>query len=112
MFRLEVDGVHFNGGFGRALPLAPADILAPREGEAALTEAEPTLVAEINARGPAYVARLAGAAAAGRRVRRAVGLDLEGLDLSAGKSAGRVQFPARPATRPAGARGSREAGNC
>ena len=101
MFRLEIEGVHFNGGFGRAAPLAPADILAPRDGEAALTEAEPGLLAEINASGPAHVARLAGPAAAGRRLWRAVGLDAEGLDLAAGKGVARLQFSA-PACDPAG----------
>jgi putative heme iron utilization protein len=91
-FRLSIESVHFNGGFGRAAPLAPADILAPREGEAVLTEAEPRLIDEINARGDDAVARLAGHKSSGRRVWRAIGLDAEGLDLSAGARPARLQF--------------------
>jgi putative heme iron utilization protein len=91
-FRLAIDAVHFNGGFGRAEPLEPADILSPREGEAGLTEAERRLTDEINARGDDVVARLAGRKPSGRRVWRAIGLDSEGLDLSAGGRAARLQF--------------------
>ena len=91
-FRLAIEAVHFNGGFGRADPLEPADILSPREGEAALTEAEPRLIAGINALGDDAVARLAGRKLSGRRVWRAIGLDSEGLDLSAGGRAARLQF--------------------
>ena len=91
-FRLAIEAVHFNGGFGRADPLEPADILSPREGEAALTEAEPRLIAGINALGDDAVARLAGRKPSGRRVWRAIGLDSEGLDLSAGGRAARLQF--------------------
>src|SRR5271165_918688 len=50
-FRLAIETVHYNGGFGRADPLEPADILSPRAGEAALTDAEPRLIDEINALG-------------------------------------------------------------
>ena len=51
MFRLRIESVHFNGGFGRAGALTPADVLASRAGEAALTEAEERLIAEVNALG-------------------------------------------------------------
>ena len=101
VFRLEVESVHFNGGFGRAQPLERSDVLASREGESALTEAEPRLLQEINARGDAFVARLAGLAPSERRVWRAIGLDSEGLDLSAGSRAARLQF-ASPACDEAG----------
>jgi len=94
VFRLEIESVHFNGGFGRAEALAPADILASRAGERALVEAEPRLLEEINGHGPAFVARLAGLASPGRRPWRAIGLDAEGLDLSAGGRATRLQFAA------------------
>jgi heme iron utilization protein len=93
-FRLAIGDVHFNGGFGRAAPLDPADILAPREAEAALTEAEPRLLDEINARGGALLARLAGVKSPGRQIWRAIGLDSEGLDLATGHRAARVQFAA------------------
>ncbi len=106
-FRLSIGAVHFNGGFGRAAPLEPVDVLAPREGQAALTEAEPRLIEEINALGHDFVARLAGHKASGRRVWRAIGLDSDGLDLSAGLRAARVQFEA-PARDEAGFRAQLE----
>ncbi len=40
LYRLRIDDVHFNGGFGRAAPLTVAEVLASREGEAALVAAE------------------------------------------------------------------------
>ncbi len=105
MFRLRIESVHFNGGFGRAAPLAPADVLASRAGEAALAEAEERLLAEVNTLGEAAVARLAGHKASPRvrgapRGWRAIGLDSEGLDLAAGGRAARVQFRV-PADDPA-----------
>jgi heme iron utilization protein len=99
MFRLRIESVHFNGGFGRAAALAPADVLASRAGEAALAEAEERLIAEVNALDGAVVARLAGHKAA-RRAWRAIGVDGEGLDLAAGGGAARVQFDV-PADDPA-----------
>jgi heme iron utilization protein len=91
-FRLDVESVHFNGGFGRAAPLSPADVLASREGETALGAAEERLIAEVNARDEAAITRLAGRRSSGRRAWRAIGLDGEGLDLAAGGLAARVQF--------------------
>jgi putative heme iron utilization protein len=91
LYRLRIDDVHFNGGFGRAAPLTPAEVLASGEGEEALAEAEERLIAEVNALGEAALARLAGHKAP-RSVWRAVGLDAEGLDLAAGGRATRAQF--------------------
>jgi putative heme iron utilization protein len=99
MFRLQVESVHFNGGFGRAAPLAPADVLASRAGEAALVEAEERLIAEVNALSDAALERLAGRKAS-RPVWRAIGLDGEGLDLAVGGRRARVQFRV-PAADPA-----------
>ena len=98
LFRLRVESVHFNGGFGRAAPLAPSDVLASGEGAAALAQAEERLLAEANALGPRMLARLAGHKAV-RPNWRAIGLDPEGLDLSAGGRAGRAEF-ASPAHDP------------
>jgi heme iron utilization protein len=97
-YRLGVESVHFNGGFGRAAPLTVAEVLASREGEAALSEVEDRLIAEVNALGEATLARLAGHTAL-RPACRAVGLDSEGLDLAAGGRAARAQF-ATPAHDP------------
>ncbi|MGC9958217.1 HugZ family protein [Roseiarcus sp.] len=91
MFRLRIESVHFNGGFGRAGALTPADVLASRAGEAALTEAEERLLAEVNALCEAALARIAGHKGA-RLTWRAIGLDGEGLDLAAGARAARAQF--------------------
>jgi heme iron utilization protein len=103
LFQLRIDDVHFNGGFGRAAPLTAAEVLASREGEAALVEAEDELLAEVNALGRAELARLAGHNASprapGPRGWRAIGFDAEGLDLAAGGRAARAQFAA-PAQDP------------
>ena len=93
-FRLAIEAVHFNGGFGRADALTPQDILASREPETAFAEAELRLIDWVNALGDDAVARLAGHKRRGRQIWRAIGLDAEGLDLSAGNQAARVQFPA------------------
>jgi heme iron utilization protein len=98
VFRLRIEDVHFNGGFGRAAPLTAAEVLASREGEAPLAEAEERLTAEVNALGQAALARLAGHKSSPRGLKprgwRAIGLDAEGLDLAAGGRAARAQFAA------------------
>ena len=98
VFRLRIEDVHFNGGFGRAAPLAVAEILSPREGETALVAAEEGLLAEVNALGQAKLARLAGPKVSPRAPGpggwRAIGLDAEGLDLASGGRAARAQFAA------------------
>ena len=96
-FRLAVEAVHFNGGFGRADALTPADILVSRDAETSLTDAEPHLIDWVNGLGDEAVARLAGRKSAGRQIWRAIGLDAEGLDLAAGGQAARLPFdtPAR-----------------
>ena len=103
LYQPRIDDVHFNGGFGRAAPLAAVEVLASREGEAALVEAEDELLAEVNALGRAGLARLAGHKASPRAPGpggwRAIGLDAEGLDLAAGGRAARAQFAA-PAPDP------------
>jgi heme iron utilization protein len=105
LYRLRIEDVHFNGGFGRAAPLRVAEVLASCEGEAALIEAEERLLAEVNALGGGELARLAGGSASSRDLKRkgwrAVGLDAEGLDLAIGGRAGRAQFSA-PSRDPEG----------
>jgi heme iron utilization protein len=82
VYRLRIAAVHFNGGFGRAAALEPADILAPPGDAGALAAAEDDLLAEINASKVTLAARSG----------RAVGLDAEGLDLAAGGLAARIDF--------------------
>jgi putative heme iron utilization protein len=91
-FRLAIEAVHFNGGFGRADALTPGDILTTRDAETALVDAEAGLIEGVNGLGDDALARLAGRKSAGRQIWRAVGLDAEGLDLAAGGEAARVQF--------------------
>jgi hypothetical protein len=89
VFRMEITAVHFNGGFARAAALTPRDILTDLAGADSLLEAETALLDEVNARDAAFVARLAGS---GTRRWRAVGLDPDGLDLTAGSRAKRISF--------------------
>jgi putative heme iron utilization protein len=83
--RLEVEAVHFNGGFGRADALTWADIASPL---APLAQAEDDLLARVAAGDDATLAKRAGA----RGVWKPVGLDAEGLDLGRGGEAARVDF--------------------
>ncbi len=101
IYRMRVEAVHFNGGFGRADPLTAADILAPDAEASALIEAEDRLLEEVNASDGSFVSRLAPRGHPGRRVWRAIGLDAEGLDLAAGGVAARIDFSA-PAFDPQG----------
>jgi hypothetical protein len=98
VFRMEISGVHFNGGFARAAALAPADILTDIVGAESLISMEAALLEEVNARDVASRARLAGATEK-RRAWRAIGIDPEGLDLAAGSRAARASFIA-PAANP------------
>jgi putative heme iron utilization protein len=93
--RLDVETVHFNGGFGRADALTPADLATPGD-PTALRSAEPALLAQADALGEEALAKLAGGL---RRAWRPVGLDAEGLDLGAGGLVARVDFDA-PAMDP------------
>jgi putative heme iron utilization protein len=89
--RLDIESVHFNGGFGRAGALDAADLLTPGD-PAALRAAESALLARAAALGGAALAKLAGGGA--RRVWKPVGLDAEGLDLNLGGAVARVDFDA------------------
>jgi len=101
--RLEVEVVHFNGGFGRADALTWADLATPGDASA-LREAQPALLEAAMALGDERLALLAGAS---KRPWRAVGLDAEGLDLGGGGEAARIGFAA-PAPDPAAWRAALE----
>ena len=89
--RLQIETIHFNGGFGRADALRPLDLLTPAGEIGQLVEAEPRLLQEVQSLGAETISRLAGAAV-GRKVWRPVGLDPEGFDLAAGGTTARVDF--------------------
>jgi putative heme iron utilization protein len=95
VFKMAIASVHFNGGFARAAALSPTDILTDLGDAEALIAAERVLLEEINARGAAFLARLAGADRADRAPHwRAIGLDPDGLDIAAGARAARINFEA------------------
>jgi len=101
IFRLETTAVHFNGGFGRAAPMTPAEIRTDLTGAERLLGEEGALIAALNGRGADFLARLA-ATTQGRRAHwRAIGLDPDGLDLAAGAAVARIAFPAPARTRAA-----------
>ena len=91
--RLEIEAVHFNGGFGRADKLTVADLLTSEKDFSALAAAEDALLAEVESLGQAVISRLVENAPA-RRAWRPVGIDAEGFDLSAGGLTARVDFAA------------------
>jgi putative heme iron utilization protein len=95
--RLEIERVHFNGGFGRADPLIPADLLGPGD-VPALAAFEDELLERVAGLGDDALAKLVGHGSH-RRVWKPVGLDAEGLDLSRGGEVARVDFAA-PAHEP------------
>lgn len=95
-WRVEIDGVHVNGGFGRAATLAPADILVPLAGAESLVEAEEDILAQMNHDHAEavrlYATRLAGAADGEWRL---TGIDPCGIDLALGDETARVAFTER-----------------
>jgi putative heme iron utilization protein len=96
--RLDVESVHFNGGFGRAGALSAADLLTPGD-PSSLRAAEAELLARAAALGDVALAQLAGHRGA-RRVWKPAGLDAECLDLALGGEVARVDFDS-PAETPA-----------
>lgn len=103
-YRMQMQAAHFVGGFGRIVGLARQDLVLPLEGASALLEAEPEIVAHMNADHAdavsLYATRLYGASAGAWRL---TGVDPEGFDLVCGTRALRAAFPER-VTSPAAAR--------
>jgi putative heme iron utilization protein len=89
--RMQIESIHFNGGFGRAEALTLADLLTPAGDIGRLVEAEPSLLQEVQSLGSEVISGLAGVPA-GRRIWRPIGLDAEGFDLAAGGLTARVDF--------------------
>lgn len=107
-WRVEVAGVHLNGGFARAADFGPEGLLTRLDGAETLIAAEEEILAHVNDGHAAALALLAeenGSKAASEAAERwrASGVDPEGLDLIRGGAGARVAFPRRAAT-PADAR--------
>jgi putative heme iron utilization protein len=99
VWRMDITGAHLNGGFARAMTLAPEQIRTELSGAGELVEIEDSALAHMNEDHrealALYATRLAKAPAADWR---ATGLDPEGIDLAAGDLTARVDFNRRVLT--------------
>jgi hypothetical protein len=113
-WRLQVEGAHFIGGFGRIVDLSPEDLLVPMGGAETLVEAEEEIVAHMNedhADAVALYAQVFGNVSPDRAsppnpetpAWRMSGLDPLGCDLVRGTEALRIDF-ASPIRTPQEAR--------
>lgn len=95
-FRIKPSGVHLVAGFGRIVDLAPRDFLTDLSGAEALLDAEPEIVAHMNADHAdtmnLYATILLGAADG---TWRCIGCDPDGLDMQADSRTLRLEFPQR-----------------
>lgn len=98
-FRIAPKGVHLVAGFGRIVDLAPKDFLTDLSDAAALVEAEPDIVAHMNADHTdtmnLYAVKLLGAS---EGAWRCTGCDPDGLDLQDDRRTLRLDFPERITT--------------
>ena len=98
-WRLELEGAHYIGGFGRIFDLAPGDLLVPLEGAETLVEAEAGIVAHMNDDHADAVELYALAFTGGDPGPwRMTGIDPEGCDIALGHDARRVLFATRVLT--------------
>lgn len=99
LYRIMTSGAHLVAGFGRIVDLTASEYLTDLTGADDLLGAEESAVAHMNADHlmalNLYATRLLGAAEAEWRC---TGLDPDGLDLQAGDSMLRLDFPERVAT--------------
>ncbi len=98
-WRLDAVSAHLNGGFARAADLTAAEVMADVSGADDLIEAEPSVVAHMNADHAEavrlYATKLLGAEDGPWRL---TGLDPEGLDLACGDATLRLIFAERVTT--------------
>jgi putative heme iron utilization protein len=100
-WRLNVEGAHYIGGFGRIVDLAPADLLIDMTGTEALIAAEPDILAHMNMNQDhadaiqLYATALVGAAPG---LWRMTGIDPQGCDLVCDGQAIRIPFAVLIAT--------------
>ena len=95
-YRLSVRGAHLVAGFGRIVDLAPAQVLTDLSDCAAVLEAEPGIIAHMNADHldaiSLYAEKLAKAPPGPWR---SSGCDPDGIDLTDGERTVRIGFPER-----------------
>lgn len=95
-FRIVPKGLHLVAGFGRIVDIAPKDFLTDVSGAEALLEAEPDIVAHMNADHMdtmnLYAVKLLGAS---EGEWRCTGCDPDGLDLQDDRRTLRLDFPGR-----------------
>src|SRR5580700_6064074 len=95
-FRIRPSGMHLVAGFGRIVDLTPAQFMTDISDAGALLEAEPGTIDHMNADHREamnlYATSLLGAQAADWRC---TGCDPDGIDLQAGTTALRLDFPER-----------------
>ncbi len=94
-WRLQVTGVHLNGGFARAADFGPEALLAPLAGAEALILGEEAILAQLNGERAEALRRLSASA---NGAWRASGVDPEGIDLFAGDLTERIVFSRRVET--------------
>jgi heme iron utilization protein len=96
LFRIKPTGLHLVAGFGRIVDLEPAQFMTDISDAAALLEAEQGAVEHMNADHRdamnLYATKLLGAEAAEWRC---TGCDPDGMDMQAGASTLRLDFPER-----------------
>ena len=92
-WRLNVEGAHYIGGFGRIFDLTPSELLLSLDRADSLIAAEAEIIEHMNADHAdaleLYATILAGASPGGWRM---TGIDPEGLDMVLGSEARRVLF--------------------
>ena len=95
-YRIELKGSHFVGGFGRIVDLKREDLVLDLAGAESLVEAEPEILAHMNA-DHADTCRLYATKLLGARDGewRCAGCDPDGLELQNGRAALRLLFPQR-----------------
>jgi heme iron utilization protein len=94
IYRMEIDTLHFNGGFGKAAALERDDVLTRVEAAGDLLESEEALLGRLNAIDGPLAARLAREPADASRRWRARSLDPDGADLASGAATARIAFEA------------------
>lgn len=103
-WRLNLEGAHYIGGFGRIVDLSAEDLLVSLDGAEALVEAEPGIVAHMNEDHADAIALYALAFTGGDPGPwRMTGIDPDGCDIALGPDGRRISFAA-PVRTPGEAR--------